>query len=94
MVVMNDDLWSKIVDNLYGTDEVLTQRMDNEVHNISDADAQYVMDTLVDQKDELEDQIAKIGMQKVQDRHMVGVLRSYVKTCSNVWIALNNSKEE
>ena len=94
MVIMNDDLWFKIVDYLYGSDEVLTQRMDNEVHNISDAEAQYVMEMMVDQKDELEDQIAKIGMQKVQDRHMVGVLRDYIKTCSNVWLALNNSKEE
>lgn len=94
MVVMNDDLWFKIVDNLYGSDEVLTQRMDNEVHSISNAEAQYVMEMLVDQKDELEDQIAKISMQKVQDRHMVGVLRDYVKTCSNVWLALNNSKED
>ena len=94
MVIMNEDLWSKVVDYLYGTDEVLSQRMDDEVHHITDAEAQCVMETLVDEKDELEDQIAEIGMRKVQDRHMVGVLRGLIKTYSKVWSILNNSKED
>lgn len=94
MVMMNDDLWSKIMDNVYGLDDVLTHRIDNEIQNVSNADAQYVMESLVDEKDELEDQIVKIGMQKIQDRHMVGVLRSCIKSISNVWLALNNCKED
>lgn len=94
MIVMNEDLWSKIMDNLYGTDEVLTQRMDDEAHHITDAEAQLVMETLADEKDELEDQIAHIGMQKVQDRHMVGILRGLIKAYSKVWLILNNSKED
>lgn len=94
MVVMNDDLWTKIVDNVYGLDEVLTQRMDNEVHTISNTDLQYLMNTLEEDYKRREYGVADEEKLKVQDRHYVGYTRGIMDMDNRIWITLNACKED
>ena len=94
MVIMNDDLWFKIVDNLYGTDEVLTQRMDNEVKIISEEDKQYVMDMLTEDYNQRNHSIAREESLKVQDRHYVGTQKKAMDTDNRVWCALHDCEED
>lgn len=94
MVIMNDDLWTKIVDNLYGMDEVLTQRMDNEAITISEADKQYVMNMLTEDYNQRNYGISREESLKVQDRHYVGTQKAAMDIDNRVWCALHDCKEE
>ena len=94
MVIMNDDLWTKIVDNLYGLDEVLTQRMDNEVKTISEADKQYVMNMLTEDYNQRSCGISREESLRIQDRHYVSTQKTAMDTDNRIWCALHDCEEE
>lgn len=94
MTIMNDDLWFKIVDNLYGLDEVLTQRMDNEVKTISETDKQYVMNMLTEDYNQRSYGVSREESLKIQDRHYVSTQKVAMDTDNRIWCALHDCKEE
>lgn len=90
MVMMSDDLWSKIMDNLVWDDrDGLGERIDAEVMNMPNDTVKYIMAVVKDDYDDCCNQIAHEMMQKVQDRPHIRGLQNCRDFDNEMWIALN-----
>ena len=95
MIVMSNELWNKIKENLCLDDsDGLTTRIDHDVQEISEEGKQHMMKLLLDDYSDCERYIIYEEAQKVQDRPHIRGLKNCRSIDNEVWIALNNCKEE
>jgi hypothetical protein len=95
MVIMSNELWDKIKENLCLDDrDGLATRINNDVYEISEEGKQHVMHLLLDDYNDCERYITYEESQKVQDRPHIKGLKDCKSIDNEVWIALNDCKEE